>query len=140
MRYLLDTNVISDFARGDAAVGARLRSESPAALAVSTVTVMEVTYGLALSPKHAKRLGPVLDALLAAVHVLPLSVEDARAAALVRAALRRAGRPIGPYDVLLAGAALARGLVFVTANVDEFARVSGLVSETWRVDAPGGAT
>ena len=39
---------------------------------------------------------------------------------------------IGPYDVLLAGCALSRGLVLVTANTDEFARVDGLAVEDWR--------
>jgi predicted nucleic acid-binding protein len=50
----------------------------------------------------------------------------------VRAALRRRGRPIGPFDVLLAGCALARGLTLVTANVDELARIDGLSVENWR--------
>jgi tRNA(fMet)-specific endonuclease VapC len=132
LRFLLDTNVISDFVRGDRAVSARLRTLSPGAIAVSTVTVMEIDYGLALTAGRARRLGPVIDALLQSITILPLSVEDARAAAGLRASLRRRGRPIGPYDVLLAGCALARGLTFVTANTREFTRVSGLVVDDWR--------
>jgi tRNA(fMet)-specific endonuclease VapC len=131
-RYLLDTNVVSDFVRGDAAVQARLRGIVPTDIAVSSITVMEVTYGLELTPGRARRLRPVIDALFGAVELVPLSVEDARAAGALRAALRRRGRPIGPYDVLLAGCALARGLVFVTANSTEFARVGGLLVENWR--------
>ena len=42
------------------------------------------------------------------------------------------GRPIGAYDVLIAGCGLARGLIVVTSNVGEFQRVSGLVVENWR--------
>ncbi len=132
MRYLLDTNVVSDFVRGHAAVQGRLRSVPPNDVSVSSVTVMEVAYGMALSPKRARVLRPIVDALLGSIELLPFTVEDGHAAGAVRAALRRRGRPIGPYDALLAGCALARGLVFVTGNTDEFARVTGLLIENWR--------
>ena len=131
-RYLLDTNVVSDFVRGEARVQARLKSTPPPEIAVSAITVMETTYGLAAEPKRARKLRPVIDAMYASVELLPFSIEDAQAAGAVRAALRGAGRPIGPYDALLAGSALARGLILVTANVDEFRRVAGLVVENWR--------
>jgi tRNA(fMet)-specific endonuclease VapC len=131
-RFLLDTNVVSDFVRGEPHVQRRLRDTPPENVAVSAVTVMEVEYGLALVPSRARHLRPVIDALFGAVELLPWTVGDARASGSVRAALRRRGRPIGPYDVLLAGSALARGLVFVTANAREFARVGGLVVENWR--------
>ncbi|WP_367114663.1 PIN domain-containing protein [Thiohalocapsa sp.] len=55
----------------------------------------------------------------------------ARATARIRAALRAQGAPIGPYDALLAGTALANGLVMVTANRSEFERVAGLAVEDW---------
>jgi tRNA(fMet)-specific endonuclease VapC len=134
MRFLLDTNVLSDFVRGDANVCKRFKATRPDELAVSTVTVMEVDYGLALQPARARRIGPLLDAILDAIRVLPFSRADARSAGTVRAALRKRGEPIGPYDVLLAGCALARGLTLVTANEVEMGRVDGLVSENWRVD------
>jgi tRNA(fMet)-specific endonuclease VapC len=132
MRYLLDTNVVSDFVRGDAEVQRQLRSHEPADLCVSTITVMEVDYGLALTPARGRRLAPVIRAMFDAIEILPFSVEDARAAGVVRAALRRRGRPIGPYDVMLGGCALSRGLVLVTANTSEFARVESLAVESWR--------
>ena len=131
-RYLLDTNVISDFVRGERRVLVRVKGSQPDALAVSTVTVMEIEYGLALQATRARHLRPVLEALIGSIAVLPFTSADAAAAAVARAALRRSGRPIGPYDVLLAGCALSRGLVLVTANTDEFARVDGLAVEDWR--------
>jgi tRNA(fMet)-specific endonuclease VapC len=129
---LLDTNVVSDFVRGHASVQQRLRESSPGDIAVSTVTVMEIDYGLALEQGRMRRLAGVIDVLLESVHVLPFSRDDARASGTVRAALRRRGAPIGPYDVLLAGCALARGLVLVTANLAELRRVDGLLVESWR--------
>ena len=133
MRYLLDTNVVSDFVRGHEAVGHRLRATRPQEVAVSTVTLMEVEYGLALDPGRSRRLAPLLDGMLGSVRVLPFSRADARSAGGVRAALRGKGRPIGPYDVLLAGCALSRGLTLVTANTGEFTRVTGLAIENWRL-------
>jgi len=63
--------------------------------------------------------------------LIPLDRDDARVAAEIRADLRRKGTPIGPYDLLIAGQALARGLVVVTRNVREFERVKGLAVEDW---------
>jgi tRNA(fMet)-specific endonuclease VapC len=56
-------------------------------------------------------------------------------AAEVRASLetkRPNAQPIGPYDVLLAGHALAMGAVLVTHNTREFTRVPGLSVEDWQ--------
>lgn len=132
MRYLLDTCVLSDFARGDLRTLARVKETPPADLAVTTVTAMEVYFGLALDSDRARRLAPVMRALIDAVSVLPYEMEDARATATLRAALQKRGRPIGAYDALIAGCAIARGLVLVTANEKEFARAGGLEIENWR--------
>ncbi len=132
MRYLLDTCVLSDFARGEPRTLLRLKEAAPTEIAVSTVTVMEVYFGLALEPERARRVAPMMRALVDAVSVLGYEIEDARATAVLRAALRKRGNPMGAYDALIAGCAIARGLVLVTANEKEFARVSGLKIENWR--------
>ena len=132
MKYLLDTCVLSDFARGEAQTLDRLKSIAPSLIAVSTITVMEVEFGLALDAVRARKLAPVMRALLGATAVLPYEAQDALASASLRARLQKKGRPIGAYDVLIAGCALARGLVLVTSNEKEFGRVSGLAVENWR--------
>lgn len=131
MKYLLDTNVLSDFARGEQAVTARLRQEAPGQLSVSVITEMEVEYGLARNPKIAPRVRDVMRTLLNAISVLPFEREDARVAAQLRAGLNSQGTPIGTYDLLLAACALRRGLKIVTHNAREFARVGGLGLEDW---------
>jgi tRNA(fMet)-specific endonuclease VapC len=68
-----------------------------------------------------------------AYEVLSFDSEDLRAAGLIRASLTAAATQIGPYDVLIAGQALARGLVLITNNLKEFARVNGLRVEDWSV-------
>ena len=132
MRYLLDTTVISDFTRGEPAVLARLKATRKGDAAVSTVTVMEVEYGLLLNPARARKVEPMIRALLTDLEVFAYGPEDATATAAVRAALTKRGKPIGPYDLMIAGTALRRGLVMVTSNGAEFTRITGLIVEDWR--------
>ena len=132
MKYLLDTCTVSDFVKGQPNVLARIKAISPALIAVSTLTRMEVEYGLALNADRSRKLAPVLQAFFSTISTLPFEVADALAAAAIRAALKTKGQPIGAYDVLIAGTALARGLVVVTSNVGEFQRIGGLQVEDWR--------
>ncbi|MBV8829737.1 MAG: PIN domain-containing protein [Acidobacteriaceae bacterium] len=132
MKYLLDTNVLSDFARGEQAVMARIRQEAPMQLAVSVITEMEVEYGLARNPGLAPRVREAMRVLLASLSVLPFEREDARVAAQLRANRTIQGTPIGAYDLLLAACALRRGLKIVTHNAREFLRVGGLALEDCR--------
>ena len=132
MKYLLDTCTVSDFVKGQANVLARVKAIPPSLIAVSALTRMEVDYGLALNNERARKLAPMLDAFFSTIATLPFDEADAKAAAAIRAALKIQGQPIGAYDVLIAGTALARGLVVVTSNAGEFKRVSGLQVEDWR--------
>jgi tRNA(fMet)-specific endonuclease VapC len=132
MKYLLDTCTVSDFVKGQPNVLARIKAISPALIAVSALTRMEVEYGLVLNAERARKLAPMLQAFFSTISTLPFEVADALAAAAIRAALKTKGQPIGAYDVLIAGTALARGLVVVTSNVGEFQRIGGLQVEDWR--------
>ena len=132
MKYLLDTCVLSDFAKGEPGTQRNLKSKPPASLAISVVTAMEVEYGLLLHPARTRRLAPVMRALVGAISTLGYNAPEGQATAALRAALHKKGRPIGAYDVLIAATALARGLVLVTANQREFSHVSGLIVENWR--------
>ncbi len=132
MRYLFDTCTVSDFVKGEPKVLARVKATAPGLIAVSTLTRMEVSFGLCLKPARARQLTPVLEAFFSAITTLPFTLADAQAAATVRADLKARGTPIGPYDVLIGATALARGLTIVTNNVDEFERIGGLRVEDWR--------
>jgi tRNA(fMet)-specific endonuclease VapC len=132
VKYLLDTCTVSDFVKGQPQVLARIKATPPDLIAVSALTRMEVAYGLALNAERGARLAPVMQAFFGAIALLPFDEADALAAAAIRAALKSKGRPIGAYDVLIAGTALARGLVVVTSNAGEFERIGGLLLENWR--------
>ncbi|CAG0926601.1 MAG: tRNA(fMet)-specific endonuclease VapC [Rhodocyclaceae bacterium] len=132
MTWLLDTCTVSDFVKGQAGVLARLKTTPPQSISISAVTRMEIEYGLQLHPARTEKLAPVINAFLASIAVLPFENADAKAAGTIRAVLQKRGRPIGAYDIMIAGTALARGLTVVTSNVGEFERIEGLRVENWR--------
>ena len=131
MAWLLDTNaVIALVTRRSEALRRRVEAAEPGTLATSTIVAHELYFGAYRSLKIEFNL-ETLRLLFADIVVLDLDREDARAAGEIRAELARQGTPIGPYDVLIAGQAKARGLTLVTNNLSEFQRVPGLSLEDW---------
>jgi tRNA(fMet)-specific endonuclease VapC len=132
MRYLLDTCVISDFIKGETGTAVRFKQMSPADIAISAVTVMELRYGLALNPQRVQKIEPAIASILSSVTILPFGAVEAEQAAQIRAALKSQGQPIGAYDVLIGATALQHRLIMVTANQREFDRIPGLQTTNWR--------
>lgn len=128
---LLDTNaVIALTTRRSDALLQRVEASEPGSLAISAIVAHELYYGAYRSQKVAFNL-QTLRLLFSDLPVLDLDREDARVAGEIRAELARLGSPIGPYDVLIAGQAKARGLTLVTNNTGEFSRVPDLCVEDW---------
>ncbi|TPE48190.1 type II toxin-antitoxin system VapC family toxin [Amaricoccus solimangrovi] len=131
---LLDTNaVIALLTRRSPALLRRVEASEPGSLAVSAVVAHELWYGAYRSRKVEFNL-ETLRLLFSDLAILDLDREDARVAGEIRAELARRGTPIGPYDLLIAGQAKARGLTLITNNIGEFARVAGLDVEDWSAD------
>lgn len=128
MKYLLDANAVVAIFKGHARFLARLKQQTPQDFALPSIVAHELLYGAYKSQRVAENLARV-EALQ--FEVLEFDREDARLAGQARAAMSLAGTPIGPYDVLIAGQALARDLTLVTHNVREFQRVTGLKIEDW---------
>jgi tRNA(fMet)-specific endonuclease VapC len=128
--FVLDTNTLVYFFRGQGRVAERLLAVPPASVVVPAVALYELETGIAKSTDSARRRRQ-LDALLEVVEVLPFGRAEAGIAAEVRAALDLMGTPIGPLDTLIAATALACGGVLVTRNLGEFRRVPGLTTVDW---------
>jgi len=129
----LDTNVFVDLTQGrrpkvrERYIEASLAAEP---MVASVIVHHELQFGVFASrdPETAARH---LSGFVRDIVVEPLSQEDVTVAARVRVALKRAGTPIGPYDLLIAGQALNRGWTLVTSNTREFSRIEGLKLEDW---------
>jgi len=132
MKYLLDTCAISDFIKGNVNTITQITNIIPSELATSSITVMEIHYGLIHNPQRAKRIRKVIKDFLASIAILPFSENDALHSANIRSQLNKKGQPIGAYDILIAGTALHYNLTLVTANTQEFTRIANLNIENWR--------
>jgi tRNA(fMet)-specific endonuclease VapC len=108
----------------------RLQAVPASDLAMSLISLGELRYGAekSLDPEASRA---ELDRLQALVPVLDLTPPVATRYGEVRRARELAGQPIGPQDLWIAAHALAAGLVVVTQNTREFARVPGLRVEDW---------
>jgi tRNA(fMet)-specific endonuclease VapC len=130
MRYLLDTNIVSDLVRNPQGKVAQLiRKVGEAQVCTSIIVAAELRYGAA--KKGSPRLSAQLETVLGALEVLPLETPADAAYGLLRTRLEQAGRPIGANDMLIAAQAVALGHTLVTDNEREFAYVEDLPHENW---------
>lgn len=134
MKYLLDTNACIAVINGEpASVRSHLQKahNEDSEIFVSAIALFELQYGVAKSAR-AEFNRRRLDGFLAGpVRILPFDEDDANQAGLIRAELEKAGKPIGSYDLLIAGQARNGGFTVVTSNVTEFARVKGIAWQDW---------
>ena len=98
---------------------------------IPAIVLFEIWYGIWKSARPQQNAANLEAFLALPVTPWPFEPQDAGEAGDIRAVLARAGTPIGPYDVLIAGQARRRGAMLVTANEREFARVPGLRIEDW---------
>jgi tRNA(fMet)-specific endonuclease VapC len=129
IRYSLDTNIVVALVNRSASpLGERIRSLPIEEIAISAIVMHELYFGAFASARRTKNLAAV-DTFR--FQVVPFDAADSRQAGEIRAALKAAGTPIGSYDVLIAGQAVAKGLTLVSNNLREFRRVPGLRVEDW---------
>jgi tRNA(fMet)-specific endonuclease VapC len=136
--YLLDTNAVIALLKDEPAIfRKRLRRavSRGAAIAVSSIVLYELWYGVARSARRRENAERLRLFLSGGIEVSAFDEEDARTAGDLRATLEGAGTPIGPYDLLIAAQALRTGATLVTANVAEFTRVPGLQWQDWSAKA-----
>jgi tRNA(fMet)-specific endonuclease VapC len=135
MEYLLDSNVCIGIINKRLSARAQqivdIEIAHGAKFLVSSIVLHELWYGVAKSHKKQANEHNIQRFLRVPFEPLGFDAEDARKAGEIRGDLTLRGTPIGPYDVLIAGQALARDLTLVTANTREFSRVPGLKLVDW---------
>jgi tRNA(fMet)-specific endonuclease VapC len=129
--YLLDTNIISYWMRGDKGVIDRIKHHSPADLSLSTITLAEILYGIEKSPVKKKERRLKIEQIVLLLDLYPFGESAAEKYAVVRAQLEREGTPISERDTQIAAIAIAKRLTVVTHNVKEFNRIRELKVEDW---------
>ena len=137
MTLSIDTNIFVDLIRARTPlVRERLQAaqEDDQTLVASLIVLHELHFG-AERDQNPQRQRENVERALEDVEIIPFDDNDMIVCARVRADLARRGRPIGAYDLLVAGQALARGWTVVTANTHEFGRIDGLTVIDWTAPA-----
>lgn len=130
LRYLLDTNIISELVRSpQGPVADRIAEVGEDSICTSIIVAAELRY--AAERSGSQQLAERLNLLLSALEMLPLEPPADHRYGEIRHHLRRQGTPIGPNDLLIASHALAADLTLVTANTREFDRIPSLRVENW---------
>ena len=132
MRYLLDANVLVHWANdvsGAERIAAKVGEQPPGQVILSSITAHELRFMILRAKASAKHVAS-LAAIVLEFPVEHFDLPAAHAAADVRLQMERIGKPLGVFDMLLAGHARRLGAIVVTDDED-FARVPGLKTENW---------
>jgi tRNA(fMet)-specific endonuclease VapC len=130
LRYILDTDTLSYYLRGEGGVAERLLRVPRRDVALTAVTVFELWRGAGVAGFGSERRTQLRSLLDGFVH-LPLGGREAERAAEVTTVLEAEGRPIGRLDTLIAGIVLTTEATLVSRNLEHFRRVEGLRVEDW---------
>jgi tRNA(fMet)-specific endonuclease VapC len=134
LKYLLDTNACLALINGKPAsvrTGFEKGLSAGSLAFVSSVVLFELWYGIAKSTRPEDSAQRLTRFLSGPVSILPFQEEDARTAGEIRAETEAMGRPVGAYDLLIAGQALRHKMTVVTANTREFGRIKNFQWEDW---------
>ncbi len=129
--YLLDTNIISYWMRGDRQVIDRLKRQVPSDLFLSTITLAEILYGIEKSSIKKKERRLKINHISSLLGMTSFDEAAAEEYAVIRSQLEREGRVISERDTQIASIAMANKLIVVTHNVKEFGRIHKLKVEDW---------
>ena len=130
LRYLLDTNIVIYVLKRRPVEVLSTFNANASRMAISSITLAELLHGAEKSSRVSENLAAI-DDFCSRLQVLPYGPKAAQHYGVIRAALQKLGQPIGVNDMHIAAHARSEGLVLVTNNMGEFARVPALEAENW---------
>jgi len=130
LKYMLDTDIVIYTIKNKPAVVREAFKAHYGQICISTITLMELVYGAEKSSNPERNLQEV-EGLAARLDVLDYNDLAAVHTGQIRAELAKVGKPVGPYDQMIAGHARSKGFILVTNNMREFKRIPGIRVENW---------
>nr|WP_315234904.1 tRNA(fMet)-specific endonuclease VapC [uncultured Limnohabitans sp.] len=130
LRYLLDTNIVIYVLKRRPVEVLSTFNANASRMAISSITLAELLHGAEKSSRVSGNLAAIED-FCSRLAVVPYGPKAAQHYGAIRAALEKIGQPIGVNDMHIAAHARSEGLVLVTNNMGEFARVPALEAENW---------
>jgi tRNA(fMet)-specific endonuclease VapC len=130
LKFMLDTNICIFTIKNRPQEVREAFQQHHGQMCISTVTLMELIYGAEKSDFPERNLASI-EGFAARLEVLKYDADAAAHTGQLRAEQAKSGKPIGPYDQMIAAHARSKGLILVTNNLREFERVPGLRVEGW---------
>ena len=132
MKYLLDTNVCIQILKGKStSIKSRIASISNDRIVIPSIVRFEIFYGSYKSDNPEKTLG-VLKEFLSVFDTAEFNNKSAQVCGKIRATLEQKGKPIGPYDLMIAAIAISNDYILVSNNTREFTRIENINLEDWQ--------
>jgi tRNA(fMet)-specific endonuclease VapC len=131
LKYMLDTNILIYTMKNRPAHLKKRFNQHAGQMCISSISLGELVFGAEHSPLQVERNLADIEMMIAQLDVLPFGMTEANHFGRIRSELYRIGHLIDPYDMMIAGHARATGMILVTNNEKEFARVQGLLIENW---------
>ena len=131
--YLLDTNIISYWMRGERRLIEKIKPYAPSELGMSTITIAEILYEIEKSPVKKKERQLKINQISSLLDIYSFDEIAAGKYAVIRVQLEKEGRVISERDTQIASIGLANKLIVVTHNTKEFERVGTLKVEDWAI-------
>jgi len=129
--FLLDTNIVGYWMRGDQQIINTLKRHKPSELTLSTITLAEILYGIRKSNTKRKERLHKIESICSQLQSFSFDIPAADKYGTIRVYLESRGIPISERDLQIASIAMANDLTVVTHNVKEFGRISGLRFQDW---------
>ena len=130
LKYLLDTNIVVYVMKRRPVEVLQIFNQQSTRMAISAITLSELFHGAEKSMHVSANLLAIED-FCGRLEVLPYGPKASQHYGAIRSSLEKIGTPIGVNDLHIAGHARSEGLILVTHNVSEFARVPALQVENW---------
>jgi tRNA(fMet)-specific endonuclease VapC len=132
MQYCLDTNVIIDFFRNDPCVTQKMQDleKQNIQFLITSITLSELWRGAYLAPKKNAPIQLIKDLLLR-VEVLPLSGDACKIYGEKFAELKKQGKLVEDFDLLIGSSCIAQNTIFITRNPKHFKNIKDLTYIVW---------
>ncbi|MBI5408768.1 MAG: type II toxin-antitoxin system VapC family toxin [Nitrospirae bacterium] len=133
MKLMLDTNTCIYIIKNKPPKALKhFVSHSVGDIGISSITLAELRYGVAKS-QHVQKNKEALEEFILPLEIAGFDEKAAKSYGTVRAALEKAGRPIGAMDLLIGAHALCLGVTLVTGNTREFRQIKNLSVVDWTI-------
>ena len=132
-KYLLDTNICIHYLKGQYNLQDKIDEVGLSSCFLSEITIAELLYGIENSAESQRKKNlENFSQLRASFLGRTLLIGDCfYEYARQKANVKRMGRPVGEFDLLIGATAIVNGLILVTRNTKDFLHLEGIQLKNW---------